>query len=389
MIGYCVDRMRTSDDANDRALGEDLAGFGGPDRWLDDSSATPLRGGTAVADRDLSGSAPLALLVGASLRPAVTGERLASWSAGLRAALGVPLPDLTLLDGETAPDQIELLSFGQRLARTVFCPDRVRVSKRRWEASGGASADALVDLDRGEEVLWLPPEVVAARDERIPAEDLEQAVTGWLEGHVRRSFDLIFDVQLEIGFMREVATTADGRRRLVQIGRPLLRAVLVGLVQDGVRIGRRRDAILQELADLALRTREPGPVLQRIRVFVKDEICAAIAGVSGEVTTILLAERLEEELANIVDDAVGRFERVPPEAMRLEAALRRILLRIEQDGPGPPAVLVTVPPLRAALADLLRGLDHRLPVLGFTELPQDLTTVPGGLVDVVADPGAP
>ena len=209
------------------------------------------------------------------------------------------------------------------------------------------------------------------------------------EGHARRSFDLIYDVELEIGFMRQVAATEAGRRRLGQIGRALLRSVLVGLVQDGVPLERRREAIIQELADLALRTQEPGPVMQKIREFVKDDICAAIAGPAGEVTTILLAEPLEEELANIVNDAAGRFEQIPAEAMRLDAAIRRTLVRITQDGAGPPAVLVTVPRLRPALAELLRGLDHRLPVLAFTELPQDLITVTGGLVDVAAEPVTP
>ena len=177
-----MDRLRTSDDANDGALARAIAAFDGLDGWIGESSGAPLRGGVTVMDRDLSGSAPLALLAGGRLRPEMTAERLASWSSGLRAVLGVPLPDLVLLAGETEPDEVELLSFGQRLARNVFHPGRVRVSKQRWEGSGASPhVDEEPDLDRGECVLWLPPEVVAARDERIPTEDFEQAVAGWLE----------------------------------------------------------------------------------------------------------------------------------------------------------------------------------------------------------------
>jgi flagellar biosynthesis component FlhA len=83
--------------------------------------------------------------------------------------------------------------------------------------------------------------------------------------------------------------------------------------------------------------------------------------------------------------ADGLLALTASEAIQLDAAIQRHVIRNAEDGVGPPLVLVTVPRLRHALARLLSRIGHRLPVLSFTELEPDLVAVPGGLVDVALE----
>jgi len=384
VINYCVDRLSTSEDANLRALAPGLETFSGLDGWLGTANVAPLPRG--VMDRGATGGAPLELVLGHDLRWAADDARLADWSASLRDTLGVPVPDLELRDGEVEPDEAELRFYGQRISRSVFRPDLLCVSKRLWELAGGPrSSDAVQGVEGGEDVLWLPAPVVAAADFRFTSLDFDGAVGRWLESRCRRSFDQLFDVELQLAFVREVASTPAGRRRLRRIG-GRLRTVLVNLVEEGVPLGS-RDSVLEQLADLAPRITRNNQLTQKIREYVKADLCRSVADESGQVTTILLDERLEQALADRVVEADGRLALNPSEAIRLDAAIQRHVIRSTEDGAGPPLVVVTVPGLRAALARLLQGLDYRLPVLSFTELEQDLIAVPGGLVDVPLEHG--
>ena len=227
----------------------------------------------------------------------------------LRERLGVPLVDLQLTEGELEADEAELRFHGQRVSRRLFRPGLLRVSKRVWELSGGTrAADAIQDLEGGEDVLWLPPAVVAAASYRFAAPGFEQAVLEWLENQCRRAFDQLLDVDLQVTFIREVAATEAGRRRLRRIGRHL-RPVLVELVEEAVPFGS-RDALLEDLADLVPRVHGTDQLVQLMREHLKAGICRSVADRSGQATTILLAEHLEHELGDLVDGQ-GRLALTP------------------------------------------------------------------------------
>jgi flagellar biosynthesis protein FlhA len=171
---------------------------------------------------------------------------------------------------------------------------------------------------------------------------------------------------------------------LLQLGQ-----VVVDLVEEGVPFGPRRDAMLEELTQLAQRIQQPELLTRKLREFLAADICRSVADASGQVTTILLDLHLEEALANRVELENGRFvlRLDPPDAIKLDSAVHRHVRRIAETADGPAPVLVTVPPLRESLARLLHRFDPHLPVLSFTELEQDLAPVPGGVVNVALDLG--
>jgi hypothetical protein len=384
VITYCVGRLEIAEDANVKALAPGLRAYRGFNTWLPDASGAPLLAAAAIADREGARSAPLELVLGDALRSTVTAAQLADWSHRLRAAIGLPLPDIVLVRGDVEADEAELRLSGQQASRGVFRPGALRVDKRLWEQSGGPRSPGtyVEGLEGDEDVLWLPAVTIEAARYPYPAHDADGAIVDWIESRCRRSFDQIFDVELLVAFRREAATTAAGRDLVRRISPQLLRLVLLNLVEERVPI-LSRDAVLEQIVDLAPRVRDAETMTQKIREFLKADICRVVADDVGQVMTILLDERLEQTLA----DRPANQWISAAETIRLDAAIQRLVYLTRERAAGPPLVLVTVPRLRRALARRLRSLDRHLPVLSFTELDQALIAVPGGLVDIELDPG--
>jgi hypothetical protein len=406
-VSYSIDRLGSSPDPDVSALATGLA-EGLVDRWLaadsDGAGFRAVRGLGRRADVIMS---PVELAFGSELRSAVDAGRLATWSRDLRDLLGVPLPDIRLLDGEVdandaepqpqgRPDprlafEAELRLHGQRVSRNAFYPDRVRVPKLRWEALGKPlPADVIQNFEKAEEdALWMPLPVLTATGYGSTIQDFDETVVSWLEYHCRRAFGLLFDGGLLMAFVREVLSAPGGRRRIQDIPLRQLRQVVVDLVEEGVPFGLRRDAMLEELTQLTQRIEQPELLTGKLREFLSVDICSSVVDASGQVTTILLDLQLEEALANRVEVDHGRFvlRLDPPDAIKLDSAVHRHVKRIAEKADGPAPVLVTVPPLRESLARLLHRFDPRLPVLSFTELERDLAPVPGGVVNVALDLG--
>jgi type III secretory pathway component EscV len=382
VINYCVDRLSTSEDANLRALAPGLQQFAALDSWFGAADAGPFVSHPTIAETGRARRAPVELVLGSMLRSAVSDAQLAVWSETLRERLGVPLTNLAVVDGDVEPDEAELRFHGRRVSRCAFRPDRLRVSKRLWELSGGGRSDDVFQAaEGGEDVLWLAPEVVSEANYRFASLGFEETLLQWLESRCRSSFDLLFDVGLQLTFIREVVGTPDGRIRLQRIGRHL-RSVLVSLVEEGVPLGSRED-LLEQMADLAQRVEQPDQLVQRIREHLRAGICRSVTDAAGQVTTVLLADHLEQKLGDRVSG--GRLDVTPDEAIRLDEAIRRLVIRNAETVAGAPLVVVTIPRLRHALARLLHQFDHQLPVLSFTELEEDLIAVPGGLVELVLE----
>lgn len=388
VISYSIDRLESSADPDVSALAGNLREGADVDRWLagDDVGFRAVSVLQRLTDTAIS---PVELALGSTLRPAIDSARVAAWSRELRDQLGVPLPDIQLVDGEAEADEAELHLQGLGVSRNALYPDLVCVPKRRWDAVGKPPPpEAIESYERAEEdVLWMPLPVLTAARYRSTVWDFDEMVVRWLEYHCRRSFDLLFDGELLMALIREVLATPGGRRRLQGIKLQQLRQVMVGLVEEGVPFGSRRDAIFEELTQLVQRIQQPELLTQKLREFLKADICRSVVDDSGQVTTILLEQDLEMALANRVEVGDGRFvlRLDPSDAIKLDGAVQRHVKRIVEEEDGPAPVLVTVPELRQSLARLLHRFDPRLPVLSFTELEPDLVPVPGGLVNVALD----
>ena len=381
LIKHCVQRLEVSEDANLSMLAPRLKAFGGVDRWLGQTSSSPLLSGTVLPDTAEVADAPLQLVLGSALRGVVTDATLTDWSAAVRAALAdMPLPDIAPTDGDVEPDEIELRLSGQRVARGVFRPELRRVPKRLWDLARGSPVAEDEDVQSEEDVLWLSADVIEAAGYRFEHLDFDTAAVRWIVDRCRSGFGLLFDADLQVDFLNEVATSRAGRDCLRRAGSRLVRAVFADLIVEGVPVAS-RDAVLEQLADIVPRVQQPDVATQReaatqkVREFLGTEICQSIADESGQVTTILLDDHVERALLDRIDQ--GR-PMSPAEAIRLNAAIRRLAHRTAEWTAGPPPAIVTVSRLRRMLAVLLNRLGHRLPVLSFPEWDESFIDVPGG-----------
>ena len=390
LIKHCVQRLEVSEDANLSMLAPRLKAFGGGvDRWLGQTSSSPLLGGAFLPDTAEVADAPLQLVLGSALRGVVTDATLTDWSAAVRAALAdMPLPDIAPTDGDVEPDEIELRLSGQRVARGVFRPELRRVPKRLWNLANGSPVAEDEDVQSEEDVLWLSADVIEAAGYRFEHLDFDTAAVRWIVDRCRSGFGLLFDADLQVDFLNEVATSRAGRDCLRRAGSRLVRAVFADLIVEGVPVAS-RDAVLEQLTDIVPRVEQRDAATQReaatqkVREFLGTEICQSIADESGQVTTILLDDHVERALLDRIDQ--GR-PLSPAEAIRLNAAIRRLAHRTAEWTAGPPPAIVTVSRLRRMLAVLLNRLGHRLPVLSFPEWNESFIDVPGGLIAIDLDP---
>jgi FHIPEP family/Effector-associated domain 1 len=390
VISYSIERLGISTDPDLRGLAVQLAEHADVDRWLTATDAEAgFRTVSVSQTRADAATSPVELVLGSKLREAVDAAKLSAWTRELRDLLGVPMPDIQLFHGEVKDDEAELRLQGTRVSRNVFYPDLVSVPKRRWDVLGKPPPpEAIQNYDRAEEeVLWVPLPVLTSTHYRSTVRDFDEMVVRWLEYHCRRTFDLLFDGELLMALAREALSTPGGRRRLQGIPIRQLRQVVVDLVEEGVPFGSRRDVMLEELAQLVQRVQQPELLTQKVREYLRADICRSVVDDSGQVTTILLDLQLEEALANRVMVGGGRQVLIlnPPDAIKLDAAVQRHVKLIVEKEDGPAPVLITVPALRQSLARLLHRFDPFLPVLSFTELEPDLIPVPGGMVNITLD----
>ena len=388
----CADRLGADADAAMREMAGGLRGADLVDSWLTGAVAHAGYAGVRVMERAaLPTESALGLVVGSNVRSVVDDALLATWSQELRERLGVPVPPLRLVGGESEPDEMELRSPRGRMATNLFYPDRVCVQRRHWETFARAARNTGLDsydVTSDQDVLWLPTDVVARSGYPLAGRSVAEAALDWLEDHCRRSFELILDDDLLTQLLRDVAATPGVATRLSRLDRVQLRQVIIDLVEEGVPIGPPDGpppgAVIERLAWL-VDVQRPEHLTQKLRESLQDEICRRVADDSGQVTTVLLDEQLEEVL---VDHVIVQPQRTflglkPGEAEELNAAVRRQVERLLSETARPPLVLVTAPTLRYSLARLLRRFDTRQPVLSFTELDLDLIdAVPGGQVSV-------
>jgi hypothetical protein len=372
------------------------------DDWLASADDETLGGAALAEPAAAQDDAVLGLVVGANLESAIDHARLSAWSRELRRRLAVPFPDLQIIRGEAEPpppgderrnavtpsaqdpDAIELRGPMGRISSNIFHADRECVLRRHWDATGEVlPADAAkgYDVAGEEDVVWVSLSEEQRGTFPFPRWKFDEAVDDWLERHVRRSFDALFNDDLLIEFYRDIVSAPGIRARWRGVAPRLLRRIVVELVEEGVPFGPRRDAIFEVVAGLTGTVAQPELLAEKVREHLKGDICRAVADEAGQMTVLLLDAGLEQELADLVrvqgDRMVLALE--PSDARQVAAAARRSVEKLLKEL-APPPVVVTLPSLRRSLARLLRQFDHRVPVLSFTELAPDIITVPGEVI---------
>ncbi|MEZ5532282.1 MAG: flagellar biosynthesis protein FlhA [Steroidobacteraceae bacterium] len=143
--------------------------------------------------------------------------------------------------------------------------------------------------------------------------------------------------------------------------------VLQGLLAESVPIRNMR-AIVETVAEHALRTQDPAALLAHARIALGRQIVQDIAGLADEMPVITIEPELEQLLQGSPAGGGALTPGLEPGlAERLQRQVREAVRHVEAI--GEPAVLLTPPPLRAMLSRFLRAGTPGLHVLAWNEIP--------------------
>ncbi|HEV8444842.1 MAG TPA: flagellar biosynthesis protein FlhA [Steroidobacteraceae bacterium] len=144
--------------------------------------------------------------------------------------------------------------------------------------------------------------------------------------------------------------------------------VMQGLLAERVPIRNVR-AIVEALAEAGPRTQDTQQLIAAVRVALGRQIVQDIVGLAEELPVITLEPDLERLLSNGLANPAASPGLEPGLADRLQRGLQEAAQRQERG--GEPAVLLTPPALRAALARFFRVSVPGLHVLAWNELPDN------------------
>src|SRR6476469_4078523 len=144
--------------------------------------------------------------------------------------------------------------------------------------------------------------------------------------------------------------------------------VMQGLLAERVPIRNVR-AIVEALAEAGPRTQDTQQLIAAVRVALGRQIVQDIVGLAEELPVITLEPDLERLLSNGLGNAGASPGLEPGLAERLQRGLQEAALRQERG--GEPAVLLTPPALRTALARFFRVSVPGLHVLAWNEVPDN------------------
>jgi flagellar biosynthesis protein FlhA len=144
--------------------------------------------------------------------------------------------------------------------------------------------------------------------------------------------------------------------------------VMQGLLAERVPIRNVR-AIVEALAEAGPRSQDTATLIASVRVALGRQIVQDIVGLAEELPVITLEPDLERLLSNGLANNGNSPGLEPGLAERLQRGLQDAALRQERG--GEPAVLLTPPALRAALARFFRVSVPGLHVLAWNEVPDN------------------
>ena len=146
--------------------------------------------------------------------------------------------------------------------------------------------------------------------------------------------------------------------------------VLQNLLRDGVPIRDMR-TILEVLNEEGAKIQDPDELTALVRPKLGRMIVQSLVDMTEEMPVITLDPQLEQMLHNAVQQShQTKTLTIDPElAESLFKSMRQETQKIEEQ--GKPAILVVSPAVRAWLANLARPRIPELPILSYTEIPED------------------
>jgi flagellar biosynthesis protein FlhA len=283
---------------------------------------------------------------------------------------------------ELGPNSYRIRLAGVAIGESVVHPDR-EMAINPGRVFGALNGLATRDPAFGMEAVWIEPSL------REHAQSLGYTVVDaatviathlshLIQTHAHELFGHEEAEQLLKGLSKAAPKLVD---ELVPKVLPLATIVRVmqGLLAERVPIRNTR-AIVEALAEAGPRSQDTQTLIAAVRVALGRQIVQDIVGLAEELPVITLEPDLERLLSNGLANNGNSPGLEPGLAERLQRGLQDAAARQERG--GEPAVLLTPPNLRAALARFFRVSVPGLHVLAWNEVPDNrrvrMVTAVGG-----------
>jgi flagellar biosynthesis protein FlhA len=387
--------LDAEDDLSPEASEESTATAAAPD----DGMRRPDAGPEALAE--LLKTDRLGIEVGYRLVGLVNSEArggLLDRIAGLRrqfaSQYGFVVPSIRIRDNlSLEANAYRVLLGGQEIARGLLYPDH-------WLAmSPGDDAEPLPGVKVKDPTFGLPATWIAD-SRKADAEasghtvvDPESVLVTHLTELVKEHAHEILsrdDVQKLVDRVKESAPAVVAELSPEQAPIGLVQGVLQNLLRERVPL-RNLPAILETIADESKKVKDPDQLAEFARRRLARTIVEMHAGRDGSLSTLTLDPAFEQQLSDALtapaNDPRAAQTLSPRTLRRFQEGASEAWRKAQIKGKDP-ALLVRAN-VRRYVADLLRTMSPRIPVLSFNEATVARSVEPCGVVFLEAEPSAP
>ena len=272
---------------------------------------------------------------------------------------------------ELGPNSYRIRLAGVAIGESTVHPDR-ELAINPGRVFGPLNGLATRDPAFGMEAVWIEPSLREhAQSLGYTVVDAATVIATHLSHLIQSHAHELFGHEEAEQLMKTLAKTSPKLvDELIPKVLPLATVVRVmqGLLAERVPIRNVR-AIVEALAEAGPRTPDPQTLIAQVRVALGRQIVQDIVGLAEELPVITLEPDLERILSNGLANPASSPGLEPGLADRLQRGLQEAAMRQERG--GEPAVLLTPPALRAALARFFRVSVPGLHVLAWNELPDN------------------
>ncbi len=272
---------------------------------------------------------------------------------------------------ELGPNSYRIRLAGVAIGESIVHPDR-ELAINPGRVFGPLNGLATRDPAFGMEATWIEPGLREhAQSLGYTVVDAATVLATHLSHLIQTHAHELFGHEEAEQLLKTLSKTAPKLvEELVPKVLPLATIVRVmqGLLAERVPIRNVR-AIVEALAEAGPRTQDTQMLIAQVRVALGRQIVQDIVGLAEELPVITLEPDLERLLSNGLTNSGASPGLEPGLAERLQRGLQEAAQRQERG--GEPAVLLTPPALRAALARFFRVSVPGLHVLAWNELPDN------------------
>jgi len=272
---------------------------------------------------------------------------------------------------ELGPNSYRIRLAGVAIGESVVHPDR-ELAINPGRVFGPLNGLTTRDPAFGMEAVWIEPGLREhAQSLGYTVVDAATVIATHLSHLIQSHAHELFGHEEAEQLMKNLAKTSPKLvEELIPKVLPLATVVRVmqGLLAERVPIRNVR-AIVEALAEAGPRTTDTQQLIAQVRVALGRQIVQDIVGLAEELPVITLEPELERLLSNGLANPASSPGLEPGLADRLQRGLQDAAMRQERG--GEPAVLLTPPALRAALARFFRVSVPGLHVLAWNELPDN------------------